>query len=321
MPPKRKAGEPVYYTKNKAQKTKVYGNPTGKKQYKKLDADAMVSATIKAEIAKGVTRQMSKTIETQYSYSLISMLTSSGTAVPPGLSDTGTGFKLTGLNQSYNPSGVVNQPGNNFSYQATTMLVFNLSALSQVRSATTAATSGFRVGNKCYVNGIDINVWGEIKNPNADGVTYHAMIVRSKDGASAKFALQPRIVTSASMKLFKAMTDGPLASVNTGDGVDNPVEEKLSLMRRNYDSWSFPSSAMASKTLKICEATNADYKQSLDMRMYFKVDSTWDFTTAVPGDSVLKGGDYFFVLWREGPTDPASVSNIYTHFALSFKDA
>ena len=311
------------YNRSKQAKTaKVYGNPTGKKQYKKLDADSMINATIKAEIAKAASRQIAKTIETQYSYALMTMITTTGTTTDPNLSNSG--FKLWGLNQYYVPvptGAATGAAGTGWQYTGKQMFVFNLSSLSRVRSATETAVSGYRVGNKCNVNSIEINVFGEVIAPDVDGASYHGMIVRSKDGARAKYALQPKIANADELGLWKPMSDGPLAASNTGQGVSFPVPEKLSLMRRNYDAWTYPASASMVKTLRTTE-TSSNYKQNIDMNLYFKVDSVWDFTSALPGDSpVLKGGDYFFVLWREGAEDSSSRSNIGVHFAMSFKDA
>ena len=64
--------------------------------------------------------------------------------------------------------------------------------------------------------------------------------------------------------------------------------------------------------------------------MYFKLDTEWDFVSRTGSD--IKGGNYFFVLWREGgpdfvqytasPTVTAALGKVQMKvlFELAFKD-
>ena len=306
MPPKRKAGEPVRFTKTKQQRTTSKYGGTGKKYTNKYKHDksmdsAMIAAAVKAEAAKAVSRS----IETQYSQCMIRLANTTGTALPPGGVNS---FSMIGLNQAF--------VSNAFTFKPNQMMCFNLSALSQVRSGATTNISGYRVGNKVNVNRLTVNVVGAVGNLVAD-CTYHTMLVRRKDGAGASNYLTPALVGSDQTELYKPLTDGPLAGSSVMDSSQVPDTSHLSMTRRNTDAWSFVSGGHSYQSLKV---PFSGWVCDVNFGLSHEFNDTWDFTSPNPGiNPVLKNGDYFLYVWREGNPD-SGASNLDIYLNLSFKE-
>lgn len=315
MPPKRKMTGPVNPRTPKAAKNakKYPVKATDKYGYHASNEQAMLKALVAAESA----RQINKNIETQHSYCLVN-LNSNGNA------QASSGFSLVGLNQTYNPAtatapSTLVPTWNN-------MLVFNLSALCQVRAADSATVLGYRTGNKVNVLSLNITVNGGV-HAVSTGCSYKMMIARRKDGALVGAATTPELVASSSTGLWKSQDEGPYALKNTGSGVQCPISTYCSTMRRNYDSWQFPSNAFASCDIDVPgdgpgpTTEDSDYTAKLNMNLYHSFGEVWDYPNATSsGTLTVKGGDYFFYLWREGPEDTVGEVNLNVHFSLSFKD-
>lgn len=316
----RNPGEPVYFTKSNQGK----GIPA-----KKSTKDAYGytskndSSMLKALVAAESQRQINKSIETQHSYALVNLnyFTPNVSTGTPSMS----GFSMIALNQTYvaasgSTAATITPNWNN-------MMVFNLSALCQIRTGTTPAVTGYRVGNKVNAGGLTVQVNGGVLGPASDCV-YYAMIARRKDGALVGQATTPSLVTSNNTNLWKSQNEGPLAAMNVGSSVDCPVPNYASTMRRNYDSWTFTQGAMTSSILKVPNAgpgsavDNTDYTAKVEMKLYHAFNEVWDYTSQTSNSTLtIKGGDYFFYLWREGPVDSMGQSNLNVQFTLSFKDA
>lgn len=293
--------------------TKPYSKGDSDYGYKKGNDAAMLKALVAAESQ----RQINKTIETQHSYAFVNLFhfvpnVSTGSA-------NMSGFSMIGLNQTYVPASATSPQAivptwNN-------MMVFNLSALCQIRTGTTPAVSGYRIGNKVNVQALTVSVNGGVVGPGAD-CTYYAMIARRKDGALVGQATTPAIVTSNNTSLWKSSNEGPLAALNVGANVDCPVPTYASTMRRNYDSWTFTQGAMTSGSVKVQTADDSiDYNAKIEMKLYHAFNEVWDYTQQNSNSSLtIKGGDYFFYLWREGPPDEHAKSNLNVQFTLTFKD-
>lgn len=296
--------------------------------YKASSSKAMISAAVKAETA----RLVAKNIETQHSYCLIQMnhvYPSGGSAVasaPSGatttqLANERSGFVMVGLNDTFTSSSVGYQQT-----QYNSMLMFNLSALSQVRQSSSSAVTGFRQGNKITSPAISVTINGGVAGVAAR-CKYYAMIARRKDGAGAGSVYQtPQIVTSDLPVLFKPMNEGPLATTNTGYSTNVPVQTFLSTMRRNTDAWAFVQDAMTSQVVNAFSGPGTvvdlgDFAEKIEMSIYHRFAETWDFTTQTAGVApVLRGGDYYLFVWREGPADVNAISNLNVQLSLSFKD-
>lgn len=324
MPPKRKAGEPVRYTSSKRKRADEYQKVAKKDEYgysSKSDA-AYIQAAVKAEARK----QLNGSIETQYSQVLISMDSVSSTT-SSGLLDSG--FALPGLNQLFVPGQVVNNNGtavntnpSNLGFGGAQMLVFNLSALSQVRGSGPNQASGYRVGNKINAGRLTLKLYGAVVGPITDS-TYHVMIVRRKDNAGAGTYQVPRIMDASVSQLFKGITDGPLATSNVGDGSTVPAANWLSMTRRNYDSYTFTTGAHKYQSVRIQpdgSSSGSDFSAQVTVELTHDFNEVWDFTSNLPGAPVLKNGDYFAFVWREGPNDRHMVQALRLYANLSFKD-
>lgn len=277
---------------------------------------------LKALVAAESQRQINKSIETQHSYAFVNMYSfiPNVTTGTPNMS----GYSMIGLNQTYvEPVGTT--PAS-FVPCWNNMMVFNLSALCQIRTGTTPAVTGYRVGNKVNVMALTATINGGVLGPASD-CTYYAMIARRKDGGLVGQAISPTLTTSVATSLWKSCNEGPLAAMNVGASADCPVPNFASTMRRNYDSWSFPQGAMTSSTLRIpgdgpgTSVANTDYCGKVEMKLYHEFKEVWDYTQQTSNSNLtIKGGDYFFYLWREGPADPAAQSNLSVQFSLTFKD-
>lgn len=329
MPPKRKAGAPVYnsgskyskQTTGKAKRTTGYSK-YGYDKSGKEDAD-MVRAVKAAEIAAA--RQVSKNIETQYSQALFTMSQDMAGMKGPkmGLLNTASGG----------------------GFDASACMVFNLCYLSQVGSNVSA---GYRQGQK--INALGLNVSLDINLPQQSvDCSYHWQIIRRKNDAPNQHAYStPEITTMAELGLFKPLTDGPWANTAAYLGTESlagqavgiptsPMRTYASAMRRNVSMWTFVSGAGGSTNMyaKNVATPSQNGPESLctthfNGKLYHALNETWEFVDR--GGSNIKGGNYFFVLWREGPVDFSVNTNadvarrsmggayISTMIELSYKD-
>lgn len=265
-------------------------------------------------------KMVNKTIETQYSQALIRML-HSGALSPP--SSAFSGFTMAGLNQIWNQgSGGVTIPAAAYNR----MLMWNLSALSQVKPQSAGSISGWRQGNKINALALTFNLVGAIDDLSAD-CDYHIMVVRRKDGGGTGSVYQTPFLTNSDLpSLYKPITDGPFAG-NYGDSTTTPVSHYLSMMRRNTDAWSFVEKGHTSKHFYASPQGNLSgssitMNAEVNMSLYIPLGATWDFVSATPGESpVLKGGDYYVFVWREGPADTQMEQSLNLYVHLAFKDA
>ena len=320
MPAKRKFTGQVSTRDPKVKRAaKVYNNATGQKMGNNKYGHSASSETamLKALVAAESQRQISKSIETQHSYCLVTMNSHRNTGAM-------SGFSMVGLNQVVTPptstSPMLLTPMWN------NMMMFNLSALCQVRDGSSPTVNGYRVGNRVNVQSVNVTINGGVHAPSTD-CTYRAMIARRRDGALVGSATTPQLVQSNQSSLWKTADEGPYALKNTGFSVYCPVPNYCSMMRRNYDSWSFPNGASCAADINIQSAgpgsatEDSDYTAKLNMNLYHSFTEVWDYPSAAStGTLTIKGGDYFFYLWREGPEDSMAQTSINVQFSLSFKD-
>jgi hypothetical protein len=318
MPPKRKS---TFNTGGFAKKTKVtkakYGGGMKKNadKYgaKGIDWDAAVKLAEKA-----ANKAINKNIETQYSSVVMtSCLSSTSTAT--------SGFNLPTLNKEIGGTR----------YSADNMIIFNLGYLSQQGSS---LKPGYRIGQRLNAKYFRIVVAGNIPMATAD-CTYHWRIVRRKqDQAGQKAYNEPTIVTAETVALFKPVSDGPLAASSsygsTGGSAVRPFPTYLSAMRQNTEAWTFTKGAYGSKFIKAhpldIDPNDDKHASSFCETLYHPLEEEWEFVDRVGSD--IKGGNYFFVLWREGAMDTTqhSVSTetmasmggleLKVMFELAFKD-
>lgn len=326
--PKRKAtGLAADYRKQKtARTTKKYGG-TGKKYANKYGgSDALDLAMMKLADA-AVLKNIGKSIETQKSEAVIKMQ-HQGKPSP----DFYSGFNLVGLNQNwdqaFNTDGTpAKDAAGNFVYNEVQsydqMLAFNLSAMSQVKGTQGGSISGWRQGHKINALSFTITLCGEIEDISGDS-EYHLLLARRKDGARAGDYQNPTIVTADTMNLFKQLSDGPFATSNYGDTSSTPSRHYLSMMSRNTDAWSFVEKGhMTRKVTASPQGNGITANASVNMTMYHSFGpggTVWDFTSQTATTPVLKNGDYYVFVWREGASDTQMEQNLKLYIKLSYKD-
>jgi hypothetical protein len=320
MPPKRKgtygaaAGVP-----SKPRTTSKYSG-NGKKYADKYGSKSVDWNAVAKLADAAVAKNLGRTIETQRSEAMIVM--KYRTTVSP---NNYNGFDLVGLNQNWNP---VTAADNSVSYSPTAVynqvMTFNLSAMSQVKGSQSGSISGWRQGHKINALALTFTLTGEVQDISAD-CEYHILLARRKDGAHAGGYQLPALVPSDQMGLFKPLVDGPFASSN-GDGSAVPDKQYIGAMARNTDVWSFVEKGHVSKKIFASPQGNSiTSNASVNLTMYHSFGTSggvWDFTTQTAGVApVLKGGDYYVFVWREGATDTQMEQNLRLYTKLSYKDA
>lgn len=309
---------------SKARNNKTYGG------IKSSDWDSALAQAVSSNVAK----QIGKSIETQYSQAQIQMSYQIPTVAAP-IANPLNSWAMVGLNQNFipitAPAGATNA-GQITGYTPNPvwhqMLWFNLSTLSQVRSSSSNGYSGYRQGFKINPSYLKVRLTGWVSEMGSDAV-YHLMIARRKDGAGAGLVQTPAIVYGDVTGLYKPITDGPCAVLGAGDSATVADYHYISKMRRNQDAWSFPegchkklvvtqneSAELPGITNTTAQATN------VDIELYKSLSGSWDFTSQNSSDKpVLKGGDYYAFVWREGPTDTSMQQYLKVYMELAFKDA
>lgn len=137
--------------------------------------------------------------------------------------------------------------------------------------------------------------------------SYHWRIVRRKHDQANQLAYdEPTIAPMSEIGLFKPCTDGPLMSKSSFSGGTSatPFSSFASCMRQNTEAWTFVKGAYGSKYIK-AQAVDVDaenkYTTSFCETFYHPLEEEWEFASRTGSD--LKGGNYFFVMWREGAPD------------------
>lgn len=309
-----------------ARNNKTYGGLTIN------DWDSALAQAVNSNVAK----QIGKTIETQYSQTQITM--NEFTSVPGSVAaynSAVSSWALCGLNQNFTPiiapvgsTNAGQTTGYNFATVYHQVMWFNLSTLSQIRGPNSAGVAGYRQGYKISPSYVKARLTGWVNEMGAD-CQYHVMIAKRKDGAGAGFIQAPTLQTSDAMNLYKPITDGPCAALSAGTSPAVPDSHFISKMRRNQDAWSFPegchkkivltqneSAELPGVTNTTSQATN------VDVELFKSLSGTWDFTSQNYADKpVLKGGDYYVFVWREGAVDPSMEQYLTLYLELAFKDA
>lgn len=257
-----------------------------------------------------------RSTETTYSQSGVIM----NTAMTPL---TQTGYNMSGLNQTaaYSGADVVTRLS-----RTNACFVWPVSPMAQVGNS---STPGYRKGQRINPIGFRFCITHYQGLPTVQNATYHWAMVRNKSVTLGGNPVIPYITTTTNLQLFTPLIQGPLASAGGPNGV-TPVSDFSSSMRPNSQSWTKVKSGSWTMSPMLERANNAVYVQpdhandqnsakSITGYVKFK-DAHWDYgtPTAITG---VKGGDYYFVIWREGTRDLYINSDaMVTTFELSFKD-
>lgn len=323
MPAKRKADGQTSGNAKKSTLGTKYGG--GVKKYRDKYASKDIDWDIVAKLAdNAASKQINKNIETQYSQALVSLL---------GTASATTGWALGPLNV-----GPVAGPNNTTvtGFVPDQALIFNLGYLSGVGPSN---TPGYRLGQRINAKYIKCTVAANLPEMSAD-CTYHWRVVRRKTDQAGQLSYsQPSLVPMSTLSLYKPLTDGPLASsasYGTYSSSTSVFASHSSAMRQNTDQWTFCKNGSASYSLIAApidtDATDGRLVRSFCKSLHFEVNAEWDFVTR--GGSDIKGGNYFFVMWREGgpdytsqqaSTSSAAVSamgglSLKVFFELAYKD-
>lgn len=268
-------------------------------------------------------KQINKNIETQYSQALVRMTAQDAVTAS-------TGWALRGLNWQAAASGSTTRALN-----LVGTMIFNLGYLSQNGAS---VQPGYRQGQRINAKSLSFTVSATLPQITTD-CTYHWRVVRRKNDAAGNAAYAvPTLTTMDVVGLFKPTTDGPLSSSITYTGYEQtnttPIPQYVSAMRQNVDQWTFVQGAHGYQTIKAAplDPGAADQVRTVCFcqKMYVPLEQEWDFVTRAGCD--IKGGNYFFVMWREGGQDfapanlwsqsnaAAPLENINVFMELAFKD-
>lgn len=295
---------------------KPLGIGATRKAKKNYGATPAFNKALVAAVKKVENRQQ----ETVYSQSGFYMNTNSTTL-------TTTGFSLSGLNQSAAYASATTTTRltltNNVFY-------FPLSALAQVGNS---STPGYRKGQRINPVGFRISIQ-HYQGLATVGATYTWMLIRNKGqtltavGTTSGITI-PGINQVSAMALFVPLIQGPLAGAGGPNG-STPNGDFVSAMRFNYADWQKVKSGswtmgpiLQRENSSQPSAPNSANAQTAakQIKAYVPIkDSYWEYPlpTAISG---IKGGDYFFVIYREGYQDPNINSDaIIGQVELSFKD-
>lgn len=318
-----KTGKRVPKGTNAKRKAEFVAKPSSSKKSKGygskgIDWDAAMKLATTA-----ANKAINKNIETQNSCAVIRMVADDKVTASEG-------YLLHGLNwKPANPASPTVRVMN-----LSSAMIFNLGYLSQVGQSN---LPGYRQGQRINAKSLSFTVVASLPQLSSDA-TYHWRVVRRKNDATGNKAYAiPTIVPMEVVGLFKPASDGPLASsiqYPTDDqSVNTPFPSYVSAMRQNTDQWSFVSGAHGSYTVSASPLDPGDSDQkrtaSFCQKMYVPLDQEWDFVS--PNGMDIKGGNYFFVLWREGEQDyamsavagssaPGVVEKIQVYMDLAFKD-
>ena len=183
-------------------------------------------------------------------------------------------------------------------------LVFNLGYLSQQGSS---LAPGYRIGQRINAKYLRMTIGANLPYVTAD-CTYHWRIVRRKNDQTGQKAYNvPTLTSLKTLQLFKPLTDGPyaqFASFGEGGSAESPFPYHASAMRQNTEAWTFCTGGHGYKTVRALTSNDPAiagpevHCQSFNETLYMPLDQEWEFVSRTGSD--IKGGNYFFVLWREG---------------------
>lgn len=326
MPPKRKAafstGGIPKRSNNTTKGAKLKYGGTGKKSADKYSTGGRsnIEAILyeaEARAKKQVQKEINKNIETQTSQAMVVM-----THSPDHVKVTG--FDLGGLNFD----------NTNLMFAPSQAMIFNLGYLSQQGSS---LSPGYRVGQRINAKYLKVTIAANLPQLSAD-CTYHWRIVRRKNDQSGQLSYsQPALVSMETIGLYKPLTDGPLAQESyygQSSTATQPFPYFASASRPNSDAWTAVKGGHGWKYVKgqgLDTDENDDrYVASFCETLFLSLDEEWDFVSRTGSD--IKGGNYFFVMWREGgpdfvqytakPNVATALGNVEVKclFELAFKD-
>lgn len=317
MPPKKRTtkGKATAVTMRVERKKTPAGLKKTSTTYKTSKAnDEVVLAALKA-----MKRQQNAQIESQRSTAMLRMVHSRDNV-------STAGWDLPSLNWD-----VGNQR-----WASDNVLIWNVCQLSKQGSH---LQTGFRIGQKIFAVGLKVVVTANLPQVTAD-CGYMWELRRRKPGAGGQQLYNtPTIASVSTLRLYKGVVDGPLASESKYGYEANattPFPHHMSHMQKNTDEWTVLQGTTGADRRMVKgrphtqDPTGEKSVQSFCETMYYKIEKDWDFVDRVGSD--LKEGNIFFTLWREGAPDivqhNTSIADLNVlgglqlgvHFELVYKD-
>lgn len=287
---------------------------------KKAKAASAATPAFNAAVAKAVKRVEAQSQETTYSTATC-YLNSSGSTY------TLLGYSLTGLNSS--AAWSASSPGTRAN--ATNQVFYcPLSVFAQVGNT---STPGYRKGQRINPVGFRISIEHNQSLATINSV-YKWAVCRNKGNTilnAGNTITSPGITQQTSLSLFAPFVQGPLVSASSNTS-SLPLGDFPSAMRWNHQEWSLTKRGSYTMPAQLARENSSvggsatatsgvTIGQTKTLTAYVPIkDTFWDYPspTAING---IKGGDYFFVLWREGACDSLiALDQITMLFELSFKD-
>lgn len=239
---------------------------------------------------------------------------------------TQQGFGLSGLNQTaaftVTDVGTRGNATNN-------CFVFPLSPMSQLGNS---GVAGYRTGQKINVHALDVSV-AHYQGLATVSAKYHMAVIRNVSSTITGVGYSvPGITQTNVLGLFTPLTQGPLAGAG-GPGGSLPNGDYSSTMPWMRSDWrcvkhvtyTMPVITSRENTRLSSDPGTAAGTQICNMSKLTKLhydfkDQVWDY--AVPTQTNgIKGGDYYFIMWREGVKDFApGMDNIVGTVQLTYKD-
>lgn len=273
------------------------------------------SASFNKALVAAVERVENRTLETTYSQSGAFLNVGSSTF-------NQTGFNLSGLNQTAAYSA--STPSTRIS-ATNQCFVFPICPLAQVgNSSTPGYRKGQRINPLAFRFSIEHN-----QSLSTVAATYKWAVVRNTGSTLTTNNTTPGIVQTNGLNLFVPLTQGPLAASGGPNGA-LPLGDFSSCMRWNRAEWAVKKSGSYVLGAAL-ERLNSNAPTTPTVPPYHNTskcfsaytsfkEKHWDYPlpTAI---SNIKGGDYYFIMWREGIAD-TFIGNDVINFVceLSFKD-
>ncbi|AXB22593.1 capsid protein [Alces alces faeces associated circular virus MP65] len=234
---------------------------------------------------------------------------------------TQTGYTLSGLNQSAAYAvGTTNTRAN----ATNQVFAFPICPLAQVGNS---STPGYRKGQRINPVGFRFSIQHD-QSLATMSATYKWALIRNQ-GGTLSGNTGPVITQTNAITMFVGLVQGPLASAGGPNGA-LPNGDFASSMRWNRQAWTvkkqgsytMPAALARDNNTAPASATAPPFHNSSKTVTHFIPirDSHWDYPTPT-AIANIKGGDYYFVLWREGSADQF-IGNDFINFIceLSFKD-
>ena len=287
---------------------------TGRDKYGAKSIDWNAASKLADQAAASAVRRAT---ETTYSQSGAYLNTNATTL-------TKSGYSMSGLNQS---AGYIPATSTTRLNATSNCFVWPVSPMAQVGNT---STPGYRKGQRINPIGFRFSISHYQGLASTQGATYHWAFIRNK-GVSLQGTqvTTPVISSTDSVALFVPFIQGPL--VTNGPNGTIPNGDFSSAARWNYPEWQKVKSGtwtmpamLARENSAVINAPTANANNQNASKLiqgYVPIkDAHWEYPTPT-AISNIKGGDYFFVIWREGFQDPYINSDaMVMMYELSFKD-